>query len=167
MALVSFQYLESPFSRRIGSHPAFIENNVIPSPSKPYFNGSDSIPVGHPSYHIRKCIQEEVKGNEGCQGVYRGNMEVSQLHKHEALCNRFVNAGLEKQLHDIESILDCSSKLYIESIHPFTNALSVIPFESTHFIIPPKCAFFNGDISDFLKQKHPFQYDIVYMSILV
>lgn len=167
MALVSFQYLESPFSRRIGSYPAFIENDAIPSPSKPYFKGSNSIPVGHPSYYIRKCIQEEIKGNEECQGVYPGNLEVSQLHKYEELCNRFVNAGVEKQLHDVESILDCSSKQYIKSTNPFSNSLSVISFESTRFIIPPHSGFFNGDISDFLQQNHPFQYDVVSMSFLI
>ena len=60
MEIVSFQYLQKPFTRSFGKDNEYVENEAFPAPIKPYFKGTNEIPENHPSIVIRKCIQQEL-----------------------------------------------------------------------------------------------------------
>ncbi len=160
MEIVSFQYLQKPFSRSFGKDNEYVENEAFPIPIKPYFKGTNEIPTNHPSKTIRKYIQQELSQQDKSTDKFPGNNSKSILHIHEELCNQFIKSLLQQSLKDTNQLFKISENS-IQHQSPFSNPLTVIPFQQQHFIIPKDCAFYNGNIFEFVKEKHPFQYDIV------
>lgn len=160
MEIVSFQYLQKPFTRAFGKDNEYVENEAFPVPVKPYFKGTNEIPENHPSIVIRKCIQQELNQQKKSQDKYPGNNSKSLLHTHESLCSQFIDSLIQQSLKDYSWLFTISGNS-IQHQNPFSNPLAIIPFQQQQFIIPSHCAFYNGDIFEFLKKKHAFQYDIV------
>lgn len=161
MSIISFQYLLKPFNRVLQGNSIFVEENAFPPPTKPYFKGTDVIPNQHPSKRIRSAIHNELGSRVLPEATYPGNVKKSELHMHTDICNQLIQAIYKNRVSGINSIFSFTENKCIYSVNPFASPLSVIPFNTDYFVIPAKCGFYNGDVFDFLKEKHAFSYDIV------
>lgn len=161
MEYFSFQYLKKPFCRSFGEKEVYSETVACMPPTKPYFKGDSNIPIDHPSRMIRNTICEELGVNKDSKEIYPGNANTSVLHQHSDMCRLFLETIQKQTLPEsIHSLFTIGSNR-IQLSQPFANPLIIIPSNTNHYIIPPQCGFFNGDIFDFIQNQHPFKYDIV------